>query len=480
MLIHVGFQDDSSSSPAAAATSSSSSNSSSSSSNGGSTRGGPSGLKGKIILLTKGADTVILPLLKQVGPVEERMVSAMESYAREGLRTLCIAYKEIKEKKFIRWLRVYEEAQTATVDRQEKIEKAAEMLENDLELQGITGLEDKLQEGVGETIEKLRHAGIKVWMLTGDKVETALNIAVATSLLPQGMRRLSYLMEDFRSSSSSSSSSSKELLLQQLQQDLRSIAAEKRRSRPTFAAASAATGPAAAASGTPAAAAAAAAAATEAEAAAAAGGKEEERALVIDGEALVHLLEDDVAIQFAAVCTACKTVICSRVTPYQKGAVVALLKKLTGEVTLAIGDGANDCSMIQAADVGVGLRGEEGMQAFNASDYGLSQFRYLQPLLLAHGRWNYRRVCRLVLYMFYKNLVLVLPMFFYGAFSLFSSQKFYFELLYQMYNVVFTAGLRAGWVRFGLTWGVQAIIFALPLAAFGYYSVPTLQGQVRV
>ena len=73
------------------------------------------------------------------------------------------------------------------------------------------------------------------------------------------------------------------------------------------------------------------------------------------------------------------------------------------------------------------------------SDYGLSQFRYLQPLLLAHGRWNYRRISRLVLYMFYKNLVLVLPMFFYGAFSLFSSQKFYFELLYQMYNVVFTA-----------------------------------------
>ncbi|CDJ67369.1 hypothetical protein ENH_00035000 [Eimeria necatrix] len=270
------------------------------------------------------------------------MVSAMESYAREGLRTLCIAYKEIKEKKFIRWLRVYEEAQTATVDRQEKIEKAAEMLENDLELQGITGLEDKLQEGVGETIEKLRHAGIKVWMLTGDKVETALNIAVATSLLPQGMRRLSYVMEDFRSSSSSSSSSSsKELLLQQLQQDLRSIAAEKRRCRPPVTAASAATGLAAAAPGT--AAAAAAAAAAEAEAAAAAE-KEEERALVIDGEAVVHLLEDDVAIQFAAVCTACKTVICSRVTPYQKGAVVTLLKKLTGEVTLAIGDGANDCS----------------------------------------------------------------------------------------------------------------------------------------
>ncbi|OEH78017.1 phospholipid-translocating p-type flippase subfamily [Cyclospora cayetanensis] len=361
-------------------------------------------------------DTVIIPLLSGIGPLEESMIETMEEYAKDGLRTLCIAQREVSPEEFVQWAKFYEEAENTTENRQERIEQVAEMLERNLELQGITGVEDKLQEDVGPTIEKLRQAGIKVWMLTGDKVETAVNIGVATSLLSETMQKTTYVWEEL---------GSKERLIKKLQQDVRSLAAERRQEK--LAALSVGT---AGSKRHP-----------SKNAEEAGGAVQTERAMLVDGDALAVLLEPDTAIQFAAVCTACKAVICSRVTPYQKGAVVSLLKEMTGEVTLAIGDGANDCNMIQAADVGVGLRGEEGMQAFNTSDYGLSQFRFLQPLLLVHGRWNYRRISRLVLYMFYKNLVLVLPMFFYGAFSLFSSQKFYFEYLYQMYNVVFTAQL---------------------------------------
>jgi phospholipid-translocating ATPase len=115
------------------------------------------------------------------------------------------------------------------------------------------------------------------------------------------------------------------------------------------------------------------------------------------------------------------------------------MKARDGVITLAIGDGANDCNMIRSADVGIGLRGQEGLQAFNVCDYGISQFRFLQYLLLVHGRWAYRRITKLVLYMFYKNIVVVGPQFFYALTNGFSGQKLYHDLMYQSYNVFFTA-----------------------------------------
>jgi len=75
-------------------------------------------------------------------------------------------------------------------------------------------------------------------------------------------------------------------------------------------------------------------------------------------------------------------------------------------VTLAIGDGANDVAMIQRAHVGVGISGVEGLQAACASDYSIAQFKYLRKLLLVHGAWNYSRMCKLILYSFYKNICL--------------------------------------------------------------------------
>jgi len=157
---------------------------------------------------------------------------------------------------------------------------------------------------------------------------------------------------------------------------------------------------------------------------------------VIDGKCLEYALEPDNEKAFVDIAEVCKTVICCRVSPKQKGAVVQLIKRVKKAITLAIGDGANDCNMIQSADVGVGIRGLEGLQAFNVCDYGISQFRFIKILLLAHGRWCYRRIAILVCYMFYKNVVLVLPQYFLGFVSGFSGQKLYNDAMYQMFNLL--------------------------------------------
>lgn len=107
--------------------------------------------------------------------------------------------------------------------------------------------------------------------------------------------------------------------------------------------------------------------------------------------------------------------------------------------TLAIGDGANDVNMINSAHVGVGISGLEGQQAARAADYSIGQFKYLKTLMFVHGREAYRRNSYVVLYMFYKNVLLVLPIFYFGIYSQFSGTLFYGTLLYQGYNVVLTA-----------------------------------------
>lgn len=104
-------------------------------------------------------------------------------------------------------------------------------------------------------------------------------------------------------------------------------------------------------------------------------------------------------------------VFCSRVSPLQKALVVKLVKRHLKSLLLAIGDGANDVSMIQAAHVGVGISGVEGLQAARSADVAIAQFRYLRKLLLVHGAWNYHRISRVILYSFYKNIALYMTQF---------------------------------------------------------------------
>ncbi|KFW70090.1 putative phospholipid-transporting ATPase ID, partial [Pygoscelis adeliae] len=164
-----------------------------------------------------------------------------------------------------------------------------------------------------------------------------------------------------------------------------------------------------------------------------------EYALVINGHSLAHALEADMEVEFLETACACKAVICCRVTPLQKAQVVELVKKYKKAVTLAIGDGANDVSMIKTAHIGVGISGQEGIQAVLASDYSFSQFKFLQRLLLVHGRWSYLRMCKFLCYFFYKNFAFTMVHFWFGFFCGFSAQTVYDQYFITLYNIVYTS-----------------------------------------
>lgn len=167
--------------------------------------------------------------------------------------------------------------------------------------------------------------------------------------------------------------------------------------------------------------------------------------LVVTGQALEYCLESTNKNKFLKIADKCKSVVACRVTPLQKREVVELVKfknkfnGLAAPVTLAIGDGANDVSMIKAAHIGVGISGEEGSQAQMASDFSFAQFRFLQRLLLVHGRWSYFRFGKFLNYFFYKNFVFTMVQFWYAWWNGFSAQTVYDEFFVTLYNVVFTS-----------------------------------------
>jgi phospholipid-transporting ATPase len=167
--------------------------------------------------------------------------------------------------------------------------------------------------------------------------------------------------------------------------------------------------------------------------------KGRKNALVINGEALGFALSKELKLQFLDVGVMCHSVICCRVTPLQKALVVKLVKDTLKVVTLAIGDGANDVSMIQAADVGVGIQGREGAQAVRAADYAFGEFRFLRRLLSVHGRWSYHRLTQLIFYSFYKNLTMITVQWWFGFVSQWSGQNAYEEIFMVCYNVIFTS-----------------------------------------
>lgn len=147
-----------------------------------------------------------------------------------------------------------------------------------------------------------------------------------------------------------------------------------------------------------------------------------ENALVINGQTLVYALMPSCEKEFLDLACLCKAVICCRVTPGQKKAVVDLVKTHKKAITLAVGDGANDVSMIKSAHIGVGISGQEGQQAVLASDFSIGQFRYLERLLLVHGRWSYYRISKFLRYFFYKNFASTLCHFWFAFFCGFSAQ----------------------------------------------------------
>uniref|UniRef100_A0A8C3RVC8 Phospholipid-transporting ATPase n=1 Tax=Chelydra serpentina TaxID=8475 RepID=A0A8C3RVC8_CHESE len=347
---------------------------------------------GQIKLYCKGADTI---LFERLHPSNEELMSLtsdhLEEFAGEGLRTLALAYKNLTEEHFKEWFKILQEANTSVDSRNDYLAAAYEEIEKDMMLLGATAIEDKLQEGVTETIASLSLANIKIWVLTGDKQETAMNIGYSCHMLTDTMNEIFIVAshtgmevrEELRKAKEHLFGQSKDLsnshvFCEKMQESKQDSVLEET-----------VTG---------------------------------DYALVINGHSLALALEGDLENEFVEVACMCKTVICCRVTPLQKAQVVELVKKHRKAVTLAIGDGANDISMIKSAHIGIGISGEEGMQAVLASDYSFAQFRYLKRLLLVHGRWSYFRMCKFLCYFFYKNFAFTLVHFWFGFFCGFSAQ----------------------------------------------------------
>ncbi|XP_046873824.1 phospholipid-transporting ATPase ID [Hypomesus transpacificus] len=366
--------------------------------------------EGKLTLFCKGADTIIYERLHPFcNKLMEVTTGHLNEYAGEGLRTLVLAYKDLDGAYMEEWRRRHHEASVAMDQREEKLDLLYEEIEKDLLLLGATAVEDKLQDGVPQTIEQLSKADIKIWVLTGDKQETAENIGYSCNMLREEMKEVFVV-----------AANTAEEVKEELQSARRRMCPEGSE-EPTIS-----TGRAGLFG-------------VQKRTTVEDDKVDGDYGLVINGHSLAYALEKSLQMELLRTACMCQAVICCRVTPMQKAQVVELVKKYKQAVTLAIGDGANDVSMIKAAHIGVGISGQEGMQAVLSSDFSFAQFRYLQRLLLVHGRWSYLRMCKFLSYFFYKNFTFTFVHFWYGFFCGFSAQTVYDEWFITLYNLAYTA-----------------------------------------
>ncbi|XP_030564807.1 phospholipid-transporting ATPase ID isoform X2 [Drosophila novamexicana] len=417
-----------------------------------------------VVLYCKGADNVIYDRLH--GGQEDlkaRTQDHLNKFAGEGLRTLVLAERRLTEQYYSDWRLRQQEAALSMDSREQKLNAMYEEVESDMQLLGVTAIEDKLQDGVPKSIANLQSAGIKIWVLTGDKQETAINIGYSCQLLtdelvdvfivdgssveevekqlrqfkesikifdrfrPGGSEALNHYNSDSSMDPMGVAMTQTSAFMQDpngstIPQPPPAISvvtfsaectdlfgdAEKsedgRRTAPSVVV-DESTG----------------------------------FALVVNGHSLVHCLSPELETKFLDIASQCKAVICCRVTPLQKALVVELIKRAKNAVTLAIGDGANDVSMIKAAHIGVGISGQEGLQAVLSSDYAIAQFCYLERLLLVHGRWSYYRMCKFLRYFFYKNFAFTLCHCWYSLFCGFSAQTVFDPMFISVYNLFYTS-----------------------------------------
>ncbi|SCV04301.1 LANO_0G09362g1_1 [Lachancea nothofagi CBS 11611] len=321
-------------------------------------------------------------LLQNEEYVLERTLQAIDEFSTNGLRTLLYSYKWIDNEAYEKWALGYHAAKTSLENRQEKMHSAGECLETSLSLLGVTAIEDKLQEGVADAIKKLKRAGIKMWMLTGDKRETAINIGHSCNLIHDYSTVVILSAEDENMSSKLTA------LTQEIER-----------------------------------------------------GNVAHCVVVIDGGTLTNFEGNPTLMSvFVELCTKTDSVICCRASPSQKALMVSHIRNTDKSlVTLAIGDGANDIAMIQSADIGVGIAGKEGLQASRSSDYSIGQFRFLLKLLMVHGRYNYVRTSKFVLCTFYKEVLFYITQMIFQRQTLFSGTSLYEPWSLSMFNTLFTS-----------------------------------------
>ncbi|KAM4807898.1 phospholipid-transporting ATPase IC-like [Rhinophrynus dorsalis] len=414
----------------------------------------------KIKLYTKGADSVILQRIHPSCPTDV-LLKTLDGFAEETLRTLCLAYKEVEESEYEQWDKRHQEASVSLHNREEHLEEVYEEMENNLQILGATAIEDKLQDGVPETIQLLKDGNIKIWMLTGDKQETAVNIAYSCNLLSSDLQ----IMEESE-------------LRSHLDNAMKISTEDKNKRNITdFLASDVSL---------------------------------DNMALVITGDFLSSVVdassEQEQEMSFwkklvsvlrkkketrqsinlreralVEIACQCKSVICCRVTPNQKASIVNLVKTNKKVTTLGIGDGGNDVNMIKTAHIGVGIIGKEGLQAVLASDFAVAQFSFLQRLLFVHGRWSYLRVSKFLCYYNYKTFVSLLTSvwmaFFNGFTALPTFESWYLvfnALLYTYYPALYIGILDKAVIEIS-SWSVIAFL-SIGLSLVLYFLISFVTG----
>lgn len=392
-----------------------------------------------LVLLTKGADNIIFErLAASSGELKQQTDKHLEDFANEGLRTLCLAWKPLDEEAYEDWERRYHDATTLIEHREEEIERVSDELERDLNLLGATAIEDRLQDGVPEAIADLKRAGIKIWVATGDKLETAIAIAKSCNLLSRDMNLIVVKGGAYGEPKSAYSQLRTALerffdgegLAEQLEHQPPDADLHRHPSRLSSSGRRLSHALQRTVSGVSA-------------MSDIVGENNGERlggyGLVIDGASLRHAFAEpytkDLLLELS---WRCRAVVCCRTSPLQKALIVRLVKDGLGSMCLAIGDGANDVSMIQAADIGVGVAGEEGLQAVNSSDYAMGQFRFLKRLLLVHGQWSYLRNSNMIVNFFYKEIIGVGVLFWFQFYCGYSATTVYEYTYLLFWNVFWT------------------------------------------
>lgn len=338
---------------------------------------------GHIIFYLKGAENVIEKFVKDEykGYIRENA----ENLACVGLRTLVLTQKLIPEKAYLEWNKRYHEAMTSMENRKENVQNVISELECDMDFLCVTGVEDLLQDDVEQTIENLRNAGMKIWMLTGDKVETATCISISTGIKGKN-QKIFFIKSDMIN----------EFPAQERKiQELNNLLDKYKYSETSS------------------------------------------NILIIDGDSL-ELCLNHLEKEFFESAMKAPSVVCCRCSPTQKSRIVKAIKKYTTLRTCAIGDGGNDVAMIQEADVGIGIVGKEGLQASLASDFSIVKFNILNNLLLWWGRIAYKNTSVMCNFIIHRGLIISLIQFIFSLMFYCNAVALYNGMLILGYSTIYT------------------------------------------
>ena len=419
-----------------------------------------------IRLYIKGADCEISKRLSKRSLKNENfqvISKGLIEFSKKGLRTLMVAFRKINEDDYNSWLKQLHKDELNIKNKQKLIERLYDIIEKNLTLLGGTAVEDKLQDNVPETIKELRAAGIKVWVLTGDKLDTAKSIGQSCNLISNEQKTFTLKIQteedenikndpfqemtnffgefqffinslakkynlDIRyfknksgnnnslksynnynnqnevikeinrsQSEMSNSMSSKSSVVSVIDFEVFKNLKEKNFLEPFN--------------------------------------------IIIEAPILNGLFRDEELTEnFLKIAYYANSVICCRVSPSQKSQIVQKMKEFdSNAVTMAIGDGGNDVAMIMEANIGIGIVGEEGMSAVQASDFSIGEFQILKRLLFYHGRNNLYRISKMILYFFYKNFVFTMTQYYFSFLCLASGQTIIDDWYITGYNLIFTA-----------------------------------------